>query len=139
MTPSEEHAHAYVDQLVIQARERAAQAQSMAAEMETLRVTGQSEDGQAEITLTSTGALVDLYVGPSLAGAGGEAIRTSLMQANGAAQRRLSAQAVEVTARHFGADSDTTREFAERYAGIFGGDDDGDGDGTNGGGSGVLR
>ncbi len=136
MISSEEQAHAHIDQLMLQAQERAVQAQSMAAEMETLRVTGQSEDGQAEITLTSTGALVDLYVGPSLAGAGGEAIRTSLMQANAAAQRSLSVQAVEVTARHFGADSDTTREFADRYTGIFGG---GDEDDTNDGGSGVLR
>lgn len=137
MASTEEQAHAYIDQLMARAQERAVQAQAMAAEMESMRVVGQSDDRSAEVTLSSTGALVDLYIGPSLQGAGGEAVRAALMQANAAAQRELTTRATEVTARHFGADSETTREFSGRYADLFGTPGD-EGDGPDAG-PGVLR
>ncbi|MCW2792167.1 MAG: hypothetical protein JWO76_1265 [Nocardioides sp.] len=57
MAASEEEALAQIDGAVVQARERAVHARAYATELETLRATGHSSDGAAEVTIGHTGVL----------------------------------------------------------------------------------
>jgi DNA-binding protein YbaB len=133
---SQEEALAQIDRAVAQAQERVTQARAYQAELEGMRVVGQSRDGTAEVTLGHTGAVLDVYLGRSLQDAGLDRIRAVLLEANSAAQAQLAEQVTELTGRTFGRDSGTTREIAAQYRQMFPPPDD---TGPGAGQGGVLR
>ncbi|GAB3769277.1 DNA-binding protein YbaB [Nocardioides ginsengisegetis] len=119
MFTSEEEALASVDRAVAEARAHAIRAQALSVDLDALRVTGQSRDGAAEVTLSHTGAVTDVYFGRRLENAGLDQLRTAFLQANAAAQSQLAARVTELSGRAFGDDSATTRELAARYRQMF--------------------
>ena len=130
--------HRGVDRLVTDAADNARRAREMQAGMDRLRVEGQSPDGKVSVVLDHSGSLVDVRFEPDSVSGGHQELRHSLLAANRAAQGRLSAAVTAVVGEHFGRDSDTTREFHDRYVEQFGEIDDPDQPGTgNGSGRGV--
>jgi hypothetical protein len=116
---SEEEALAHVDRGVAEAQGRAVRAQALSADLDGLRVSGRSRDGAAEVTLTHTGAVVDVHLGRRLENAGLDQIRAAILEANTAAQGELSAQVTQLTMRALGESSAAAREISEQYRQMF--------------------
>lgn len=139
MFPDAEQALAHVDRAIAQAQERAVRAQQLTQELDALRVTGHSADGAAEVTLTHTGALVDLYLGKTLEEASLERIRTAVLEASTNAQGQIGEHVAELSSRAFGADSQSAQELTRQFQEMFPRREDDGPEGPGGSMPGVLR
>lgn len=119
MFDSAEEAMAHIDRGIGAARDRAEQAQRLTVELEGLRVTGRSPDDAAEVTVTHTGALVDLYLSRRLDQATLDQIRSAVLAAQSDAQAQIPDRIAELTQHAFGEDSATSRSVVEQYRGLF--------------------
>lgn len=113
---TETQAQAYVDDLMAQAVQRAAQASAMAQELESLTVRAASGDGRCEVAVGQGGALVDLWLSPDLARATLGDLRRQVLEADAAARRAMSDEIASLAAAHYGAGSATAEEIAGRFA-----------------------
>ncbi|MBB3090506.1 hypothetical protein [Nocardioides albus] len=109
---------ASVDRLVAQAQQKAEQAQRYADNVANLKVTGRSRAG-AEVTLSNTGALVNIELLSGLNNASLDQIRSAVLEANANAQGQLSQRVAELAADSFGQGSETAGEFTRQYAEMF--------------------
>lgn len=109
---------ASVDRLVAQAQQKAEQAERYADNVAALKVTGSSRAG-AEVTLSHTGALLNIELLSALNNASLEQIRSAVLEANAAAQGQLSQRVAELASESFGQGSDTASEFTRQYTEMF--------------------
>lgn len=119
MAGSAEEALSSVDRAVADAQQRAVEARRFSEELDQVRVVGQSRDGAAEVTLTHTGALTDIYLGRRLEDASLDKIRSSILEASVAAQGQLADRVSALAGQAFGNESGTTRELVRQYADLF--------------------
>ena len=119
MFKSEAEAQAHVDQQIADAKVQQAKALGMIAEMESLRVTGRSRDGEIEVVLGQSGGLLDVTIHPRAQGLDAPALQSAILQANSAAQQQLVGQVRQLAEEAYGKDSGTAAAFVGNYERSF--------------------
>lgn len=119
MFTNEEQARAHVEKLMEQGRAHARDAQQMSVEMDALRVTGWSPDRSASVTLSQSGALVDLALTEKLRESTLVQIRAAVLAANGDAARRLAEEVAVLADRFYGEGSQTARELSRQWSSML--------------------
>lgn len=119
MIGSADDARLRIEKAVRDAERNVERSRDLNRDMESMRVRGRSRDGNAEVVLSSTGALVDLVLGGGLEQAPLREIRAAILQANTEARTRAAEEINAVAARHFGAESRTVEQFEDHYARVL--------------------
>jgi DNA-binding protein YbaB len=91
----------------------AADTKSMSDQMQQLRVTAKDRDGVVEVTVDSSGSLVDLKL-QRVARISGEELARTIMDTVREAKRQVAARSLEVIESTLGTDSPAARGIAER-------------------------
>lgn len=99
--------------------EQLAQATRLRTEMELVRVTKHSRDGDVEATVDSTGGLVDLHLTTAAMRRGPEELAGEVLAVTRAAQSELAARMSQVMAGVLGPGSDTARFVTDTYGERF--------------------
>ncbi len=135
-----DEARARIENAVRQAEDNVARSRAMSDELDSLRVVGRSRNGLAEVTVTTSGALVDLNLATELEDSSLAEIRNALLQASADARVQASQGALAVAARHYGEGSKTVDQFEDFYTKMLRVSDAATGEGPDGdAGPGVLR
>ena len=92
----------------------AGQAAAMAEQLERLRTTARDDDGLAEVTIDSSGALVDLELTDRIRNQAPEVVARAVMSALRKARGTAARRAQEIAVETMGADSLSARTTAER-------------------------
>ena len=109
----------------------AANTKAMSDRLQDLRVTATDRDGMAEVTVDSTGALVDLRLGPLIHRVTPEVVAATILQTIREAKAMLADQAQQIIEETLGTESPAARAIAERVTERLRASDqpeDGDGD-----------
>jgi DNA-binding protein YbaB len=94
--------------------EMAASAKAMSDRMQDLRVSAADPNGMVEVTVDTTGALVDLRLGPRIQRVAPEEVARTVMDTIAEAKGVLADRAQEIIAETMGADSEAGREIVAR-------------------------
>lgn len=92
----------------------AAGTRAMSDRLQELRVTATDRDGMAEVTVDSTGALVDLRLGPLIHRFEPDVVAGTIMQTIHEAKAMLADRAQEIIEETLGTESPAARAIAER-------------------------
>lgn len=92
----------------------AADTKAMSDRLQELQVTVADGNGLAEVTIDSTGALVDLRLGPRIQRVAPEVVARTVMDTIREAKRQLADRSQEVIADTVGTESAAGRAIAER-------------------------
>jgi DNA-binding protein YbaB len=96
------------------AERKAERASSMAAQIEHLRTSAQDDNGLAEVTVDSSGVLVDLVLTERIHRHEPQVVARAVMSALQLARTRTAAQAREIAVETMGPDSMSARVIGER-------------------------
>jgi DNA-binding protein YbaB len=110
---SREHLQAWkgrIDQL-------AADTQAMSDRFEGLKVTASDPDGNAMVTLDSSGNLIDIVLSERTRRIDTEVTSRAILQAVQAAKAQVAERSAEIVSETLGADSPAGRAIAERVRG----------------------
>jgi DNA-binding protein YbaB len=91
----------------------AADTKSMSDQMQQLRVTAKDRDGVVEVTVDSSGSLIDLKL-QRVARISGEELARTILDTVREAKRQVAARSLEVIESTLGTDSPAARGIAER-------------------------
>jgi hypothetical protein len=94
----------------------AADTQAMSAALQELRVTVSDDDGLAEVTIDSSGILVDLRLGAKVQRTAPEVTARAIMDTVRKARAQLADRSKEIITDTMGADSEVGRGIAERVS-----------------------
>jgi DNA-binding protein YbaB len=92
----------------------AADTKSMSDQMEQLRVTAADRDGLVEVTVDSSGSLIDLTLGPRFARVSSDVLARTIMDTVREAKRQVAARSQEVIEATLGTESPAARAIAAR-------------------------
>jgi DNA-binding protein YbaB len=92
----------------------AADTKTMSDRMQDLRVSAADPNGLVEVTVDSTGALVDLRLGQRIQRVAPDVVARTIMATIQEAKRVIAARAQEILADTIGTDSPAGRAIAER-------------------------
>lgn len=92
----------------------AADTRAMSERLQELRVTMADGNGLAEVTIDSTGALVDLRLGQRIQRVAPEVVARTVMDTIRAAREQLADRSQEIIAETVGTESPAARAIAER-------------------------
>lgn len=109
----------------------AASTKAMSDRLQELRVTATDRDGMAEVTVDSTGALVDLRLGPLIHRVAPDVVAGTIMQTIREAKAMVAERAQQIIEETLGTESPAARTIAERVTERLRASDqpeDGDGD-----------
>jgi DNA-binding protein YbaB len=97
------------------ADKRAEQTQEVAARLQELRVTVRDENATVEITVDSSGAMVDVQFGYRIQRQDPEYTRRTFLEVQAEAKRQLAEAARDVVAEVLGTDSPTAQAMQDAY------------------------
>ena len=92
----------------------AADTKSMSDQLQQLRVTAADRDGLVEVTVDSSGSLIDLTLGPRFARTSSDVLARTIMDTVREAKRQVAARSQELIEATLGTDSPAARAIAER-------------------------
>ncbi|MGI5524438.1 YbaB/EbfC family nucleoid-associated protein [Micromonospora sp. CA-259024] len=92
----------------------AAATATMSNRLEHLRMTAADDNGLVEVTVDSTGTLVDLRLGQRIQRVAPEVVARTIMDTIGVAKRQLADRSQEIITDTLGAESPAARGLAER-------------------------
>lgn len=95
-------------------------AEEFASRTEGLRVTGESPDRLATVTVDGVGQMVDLDFGAEFPGASADRLRAAILAAHVQAKQKLTNRISEIGTELYGEGSPTVRMFAESYERRYG-------------------
>lgn len=99
----------------------AADTQAMSDRLQELRVSASDPTGLAELTVDSTGALVDLKLTDRIQRVAPEVVAQTIMATLGAARSKLADQSQEIIADTVGTESPAARAIADSVGQLRGG------------------
>lgn len=102
--------------------ELAAHTQAMGERLKDLRVTARDPGGMGEVTVDSTGAVVDLELTEQIQRSAPSAVAQAILATIRSARATLAQRSQEVIAETMGAESTTGRAIAEKLGRQFGGE-----------------
>ena len=92
----------------------AADTKAMSDQLQQLRVTAADRDGVVEVTVDSSGSLIDLKLNPRMARVSSDALARTIMDTVREAKRQVAARSQEVIESTLGTDSPAARGIAAR-------------------------
>jgi len=92
----------------------AARAQAMAEELERLRTTGTDDNGLAEVTIDSSGVLLDLELTERIHRYAPDAVARAVLSALREARQKAARRAHDIAVETMGPDSLSARTIADR-------------------------
>jgi DNA-binding protein YbaB len=104
----------------------AADTQAMSDRLGQLRVTAEDDNGLAEVTIDSTGTLVDVRFGQGIQRVQPETVARALMSALRSARRTAAERSRQIITDTVGSESVAGRTIAERMERQLRGEDEGD-------------
>jgi DNA-binding protein YbaB len=87
---------------------------AMSDQLQQLRVTATDRDGIVEVTVDSSGSLIDLTLNPRIARVPSDALARTIMDTVREAKRKVAARSQEVIESTLGTDSPSARGIAAR-------------------------
>lgn len=105
---------AYLQSWKEKADQAAARAQAMAEQLQRLRVTAVDDNGLAEVTIDSSGVLLDLELTDRIHRYAPEAVARAVLSALRAARQKAAGQAHDIAVEAMGPDSLSARTIADR-------------------------
>jgi DNA-binding protein YbaB len=87
---------------------------AMSDQLEQLRVTAADPDGLVEVTVDSSGSLINLTLGPRFSRSSSDALARTIMDTVREAKRQVAARSQEVIESTLGTDSPAARAIATR-------------------------
>ncbi|HEX7307783.1 YbaB/EbfC family nucleoid-associated protein [Lentzea sp.] len=91
----------------------AADTKSMSDQLQGLRITSRDPGGMAEVSIDSTGSMVDLKLTPRMTGASPENVAATIMSTLNDARRQLAQRSREIIADTVGTESAAARAIAD--------------------------
>jgi DNA-binding protein YbaB len=92
----------------------ASDTKAMSDQLQQLRVSASDRDGIVEVTVDSSGSLVDLKLNPRMARVSSDALARTIMETVREAKRQVAARSQEVIESTLGTDSPAARGIAAR-------------------------
>jgi len=105
---------AYLRSWKEKADQAAARAQAMAEQLQRLRVTAADDNGLAEVTIDSSGVLLDLELTDRIHRYAPDAVARAVLSALRAARQKAARQAHDIAVEAMGPDSLSARTIADR-------------------------
>jgi DNA-binding protein YbaB len=87
---------------------------AMSDQLQQLRITATDRDGHVEVTIDSSGSLIDLTLGPRFSKLSSETLARTIMDTVRDAKRKLADRSQEIIETTLGTDSSAARGIATR-------------------------